>query len=119
MIMEMVWDASGPVTIRDVTEQLSGKQRLAFNTVMTVMNRLVEKGLLTRKGQKGSYTYRAAVRRDVFLQNITRAVATGLIRDFGGLAVTQFMEALDAHAPEALAELEAAVRRRKRAHDPR
>lgn len=114
MIMEAIWDAPPPVTIRDVTDRLQRRQPLAFTTVMTVMNRLVEKGLLVRAGSKGSHAYRAAITRDAFVRDVTLDVAAGLIRDFGGLAVSQFVEALAEHDPAALQQLEQALRRRKR-----
>lgn len=118
-IMGVVWDAAGPVTIRDVTSRLQRRRPWAFNTVMTVMNRLVDKGLLARTGVKGSHAYRAAVSRDAFAQSVTRHVATGLIREFGELAVTQFVEAAAREDAAALARLEDALRRRKAARETR
>jgi len=112
-------DAGRPVTIRDITDRLQKKQALAFQTVMTVMNRLADKGLLARSGARGSRTYRAALDREAFLRAITRDVAAGLIRDFGDLAVAQFVDALAEHDAAALVQLEQALRRRKAAHEPR
>jgi len=116
--MQAIWDAGTPVTIRDITDRLQKKQALAFQTVMTVMNRLAAKGLLARSGARGSRTYRPAVGREAFLRAITRDVAVGLIRDFGDVAVAQFVEALAEHDAAALAQLEQALRRRKAAHEP-
>lgn len=113
MVMEVVWASAGPVTIREVTERLRSHQPLAFNTVMTVMNRLVAKGLLKRSGRKGSYTYRPALEREAFLREVTRRVAAGLVQDFGTLAVSQFVDVLAEEAPDALAELERELRRRQ------
>lgn len=118
-IMGVVWGTAGPVTIRDVTSRLRRRRPWAFNTVMTVMNRLVDKGLLVRAGAKGSYTYQAAVGRDAFGRAVARQVADGLIRDFGKFAVTQFVEAAAEQDAAALAQLEAALRRRKAAREPR
>lgn len=117
MIMDVVWAGPGPVTIREVTDRLQAHQPLAFNTVMTVMNRLVDKGLLQRSGRKGSYTYRPAVDRETFLREVARGVAAGLVRDFGGLAVSQFVDVLAEEDPGALAELERALQRRQGRHD--
>lgn len=117
--MEVIWEASGPMTIRDVTDRLQRKQPFAFTTVMTVMNRLVQKRLLVRSGSQGSYTYRPAVNREAFVRDLTVHVATGLIRDFGGLAVSQFVEALAEQDPAALAQLERALRLRRGGHERR
>lgn len=45
-VMEVLWK-HGPQTIAEVQKALL-PQRLAFNTVMTVLSRLVAKGLVTR-----------------------------------------------------------------------
>ncbi len=116
LIMELVWDSPEPVTIREVTERVGRHQPLAFNTVMTVMNRLVAKGLLVRSGRRGSYTYRPALSREAFLEEAARSVAAGLVRDFGRLAVAQFVDVLAEEAPEALRELEQALARRRGRH---
>ena len=116
MVMDVIWDSPAPVTIREVTDRLQARQPLAFNTVMTVMNRLVDKGLLQRSGRKGSYTYRPAVEREAFLREVARGVAAGLLRDFGGLAINQFVDVLAEEDPDALAELERALRRRQGRH---
>ena len=42
--MEILW--ASKTTIRDVQTIVSEEEPLSFNTVMTVMNRLIEKGSL-------------------------------------------------------------------------
>ncbi|MGE5675975.1 MAG: BlaI/MecI/CopY family transcriptional regulator, partial [Mycobacterium leprae] len=50
-IMEAVWAAGQPVAIRDICDQLAHEANPpAFTTVMTIMNRLVEKDFLLRSG---------------------------------------------------------------------
>lgn len=115
-VMEIAWAAGGPVTIREVTDRLQASQPVAFTTVMTVMNRLVRKGLLRRSGARGSYTYAPAVGREAFLRRVSRRVVTGLIEDFGPMAIAQFVEALAEADPDALARLEDALRSRKASH---
>jgi len=60
-VMEAVWDAAGPVTVRDVLEALNASRAdpLAYTTVMTVMNRLLAKDILARSGQPRHYLYEA------------------------------------------------------------
>lgn len=47
-IMKAVWD-SGPSTVRDVYELLRKKRQIAYTTVMTMMNILVDKKHLKKK----------------------------------------------------------------------
>ena len=51
-----------------------------YKTVMTVMNRLVEKGLLRRTRLGRAFVYEAAQPRAAFMDNISRQVALGLVR---------------------------------------
>ena len=107
-IMEAIW-GSGAVAIRDVWAALSRERDISFNAVMTVMNRLVEKGLLAREGQKGGYVYSAVYDRSEFLGHVSERVAQGLVEDFGEFAVPQFLKALETASPDLLAKLREAL----------
>jgi predicted transcriptional regulator len=117
-VMEHVWAAAAPVSIRAVHTALQPTRPRSFNTVVSVMNHLVDKGLLLRERARRGHVFRPAVTRDEFLRQVSRQVATGLIRDFGDLAVAQFLDALREHDPEALARL-ASLIERERSEDAR
>ncbi len=56
-VMEAVWKL-GEAKVEDVRAQQPARRRSAYNTVQTVMNRLVERGLLERSRQGNAYLYR-------------------------------------------------------------
>ncbi|MGH2405039.1 MAG: BlaI/MecI/CopY family transcriptional regulator [bacterium] len=112
-VMETVWRL-GSASIRDVWEQISRKRKRSFNTVMTVMNRLTDKGLLRREDRRGSYRYTPQVDRDTFLARISHDVAEALVHEFGDIAVAQFLDVLEDVDPQKLAAFEERVRRRSR-----
>ena len=58
--MKAVW-RNPPVTVRDVRELIRPRRNLAYTTVMTVMDRLRQKGFLTRKLQARTHLYEPAV----------------------------------------------------------
>ena len=60
--MEIVWDR-GDATVRDVHDALSRRRKVAYTTVMTVLTRLFEKGLVTRAQQGRAFAYRPAQSR--------------------------------------------------------
>ena len=60
--MDTVWAASGPLTARQVAEALAGRD-LAYTTWLTVLNRLVAKGLLARDRAERAHTYTAVASR--------------------------------------------------------
>lgn len=112
-VMEIVW-RRGAASIREVWEEVSRKRERSFNTVMTIMNRLTAKGLLRREDGRGSYRYVPRIARDDFLARVSHDVAQALVREFGEVAVAQFIEVLGDVDPRRLAALEALVRRRRR-----
>ena len=54
--MDVVWDAAGPVTAREVADALAGRE-LAYTTWLTVLGRLERKGLLRRDKAARAHTY--------------------------------------------------------------
>ena len=104
-VMHVAWER-GTVTVRHVLEKLTETRPLAYTTVMTVMSRLANKGLLITNRQGKTYYYRAAQSQDEFEAQAVGQVVQSLITDFGGdLAISQFVEQLSAADPEQLARL--------------
>ena len=108
-VMDAVWNCS-EASVAEVCQRLGKDEH--YKTVMTVMNRLVQKGVLRRRRESRAYLYSATQERDDFESRLSRRVAEGLVRDYGDLAVAQFVDALDAVDPELLDRLEAMVRLR-------
>ncbi len=65
-IMDILW-CHDEMTIKDVQQALEREKPMNFNTVMTVMNRLVEKGVLQNRTEGRSYVYRPVQSRLEFL----------------------------------------------------
>lgn len=104
-VMHIVWERE-IVTVRDVLETLTQTRPLAYTTVMTVMSRLADKGLLVADKRGKTYYYRASQSEDEFEAQAVGAVVQSLITDFGGeIAISQFVEQLSAADPEQLARL--------------
>lgn len=47
-IMDRMWQADAPRSVRDILAELQAEREIAYTTVMTVMERLFRKGLLSR-----------------------------------------------------------------------
>ncbi|MGH7449893.1 MAG: BlaI/MecI/CopY family transcriptional regulator [bacterium] len=103
-IMEIVW-AKGEITVRQVYDQLKAQRAIAYTTVMTVMSRLAEKGLLKKIKEGTAYMYRATSSREEFTQSTIKKVITELLADFTAPAISQFMESLGNEKPEKIEEL--------------
>ncbi len=57
-IMAVVWGFEREVTVREVYETMREKKSIAYTTIMTVMNNLAEKGLLTQDKAATAYVYK-------------------------------------------------------------
>ena len=60
-LMNKIWKARGEVTVSDVHYEMLTERRIAYTTVKTVMDRLVNKKILSRRDRQGTYHYRALV----------------------------------------------------------
>jgi len=104
-IMRVAWGRPS-VTVRDVLNTLTKKRALAYTTVMTVMGRLAEKGLLVAEKRGKTHHYRAALTREEFEAQAAGKVISSLLADFGGeIALRQFVEKLADTNPDQLARL--------------
>jgi predicted transcriptional regulator len=56
-IMERLWSTDQPVSVREVVEDLRQERRIAYTTVMTVLDNLHRKGLVSRAKDGRAYRY--------------------------------------------------------------
>jgi predicted transcriptional regulator len=63
-VMAQLWDAGEPLTVRQVHERISARRDLAYTTVMTVLDRLAKKGVVTQQRADRAYRYAAAQSRE-------------------------------------------------------
>jgi BlaI family penicillinase repressor len=70
-IMKIVW-RRGTATVRDVYETLLEARRIAYTTVMTMMNVLEGKGYLKKDKQDRAYVYRPAKPERVVIGSMVR-----------------------------------------------
>lgn len=57
-VMGVLWDQEQPQSVRGVLTSLTRERKIAYTTVMTVMARLFNKGLLTREARGSAFVYR-------------------------------------------------------------
>ncbi|HEY2941790.1 MAG TPA: BlaI/MecI/CopY family transcriptional regulator [Vicinamibacteria bacterium] len=81
-IMKLVWSRRS-ATVRDVYEELRSRRRIAYTTVMTMMNILERKGHLKKRAEGRSFLYQPARPKR---QVVGAMVREFLHRVFGGSA---------------------------------
>jgi len=71
-VMRRIWDRDGPVTVRDITDDLRRDRPIAYTTVMTVMDNLRKKGWLRRTDHGRAYRYEPIVSGDEYSAGVMR-----------------------------------------------
>jgi predicted transcriptional regulator len=100
-VVRAAWARGEPVSVRQLLDRINrGRSpELAYTTVMTVMNRLVEKGVFRRRKEGRGYLYEPVAGDSAGL------AVHGVMRDFGDAAMAHFVEEAKSD-PEALRRLQ-------------
>ncbi len=108
-VMEQIWDRPhDEVSVRDVLETTAGR-RHAYTTIMTVLERLWRKELLSRRRVGRAYLYQARITREAHIEHlVTQVLAHASDRRS---AILGFVRGVDEHD---LVELRNAIRRVER-----
>ncbi len=103
VIMHLVWDHDGPVTVRELFDQLRQDRIIAYTTVMSTMDNLHRKGWLTRVKAGKAYRYTATASREEYSARLMREALDG-----GGdpeVVLSHFVAEMDGAESELLREL--------------
>ncbi len=91
-VMRILWERKS-ATVREVWQELRAQgKRLAYTTVMTVMARLHEKGILHRVKEGKGYRYFPVQPRERLLQRFVNTVVERLVAVFGEPAISYLAE---------------------------
>lgn len=111
-VMSVVWALGRPSSARTVHERVARDHNVAIHTVITVLNKLVEKGLLRREKRDDLLHFEATLTEEEFRAHASRQVIEGIL-SFGPDAVTaSFVDVLAERDPSQLAELARLIEQR-------
>jgi predicted transcriptional regulator len=116
-VLSLVWE-HGDTTVRDVCERLDAA--VAYTTVMTTMDRLFKKRLLSRHKAGRAFVYRAAVTREELESAIAGELVQTLLQADGSgplPILSSLVDAVSDRDRALLDELERLVREKRRAVD--
>ena len=72
VVMDRVWEHGGPVTVRELFDDLRRERPIAYTTVMSTMDNLHRKGWLARDKDGKAYRYTAVASRDEYSARLMR-----------------------------------------------
>jgi predicted transcriptional regulator len=113
-VMEIVWRCDR-VNTREVRDQI--RRAVAYTTIMTTLDRLFKKGLLTRERDGRAFVYRAALTRHEMEQAITTGLLRSLLDVDAGRSrplLSNLVDTIGDRDSALLDELEELVRRKRR-----
>ena len=112
-VLEEIW-RRGETSVRDIF--LSFNEQVAYTTLMTTLDRLYKKRLLSRRKDGRAFIYSALVTRDEFEQGIAEDVIDGLLGR-GASAVEPVLacivDAVSEHDRELLDELDRLIKEKR------
>ncbi len=91
-VLSCLWSRGGEGTIRDVVDAMATKRQAAYTTVMTVMNRLCDKGLLARTNQEPPHVYRTLYKEEALYRSMAGRMLDRIRSEFGDVAVACFVD---------------------------
>lgn len=104
-VMEIVWRADRAITVKEVLDILKKKRTIAYTTVMTIMSRLANKGILTRKLQGSGYLYKPRMDREKFIAKSAHRIFSSAVSAFGEEVATYFAKEIQKFSPKKRQEL--------------
>jgi predicted transcriptional regulator len=114
-VMETLWDC-GEGTVHDVVRRMD--RPLAYNTVMTTLDRLYKKGLLNRNKLDRAYVYVPHLSRLEWQQKRAEDLVSGFLAAPGAageLLISCLIDAVGVYDSALLDDLEARIRMKRRA----
>lgn len=93
-IMDIVWEQKN-CSARDVLTKIERDKKLAYTTIATILQRLYDKGLLTRKESRAGHIYSPKVSRENYTKNVAKSFLKNFISSFGDTAIASFADSID------------------------
>jgi len=92
--MDIVWEL-GQCSVKEVLERINQNKQLAYTTIATILQRLYEKCLVTRKGQGVAYFYSPKLSKKSYSKNLAQSFLNKFFSSYGDVAITSFAESIE------------------------
>ena len=90
-VLQVIWER-GPSTVREVMNALNHDRPRAYTSVMSLMNVMVEKGLLTQKPKGRAFVYSAKISQTRTQSEIVRDLLGRVFDGSAAALVTHLLE---------------------------
>jgi predicted transcriptional regulator len=112
-VLHALWESNAKLSVRDVQSRLPQAAALAYTTVMTVLDRLYDKGVVTREKDGKAFVYWPACSREAHLGEQAARMLTGLTAPLQRGVLMAFVDSAEHTDPALLDELSALIARKR------
>ncbi|RJQ33518.1 MAG: BlaI/MecI/CopY family transcriptional regulator [Actinobacteria bacterium] len=78
-VLSIIWKHDKSLTVRDIYEEMRDSRKIAYTTVMTVLNNLTDKGILKQDKTATAYVYSPKVSNEELAQNLCQVIVDKLL----------------------------------------
>ncbi len=108
-VMNIIWDKKS-ATVSQVKEAL--KDKFAYTTIMTVMDRLYKKGILQREKEGKGYRYYPTLTKEEFEKELAKKVVKEIIREKPSTVVSAFEGVIEELPEEEIRKIKSLIEKR-------
>jgi predicted transcriptional regulator len=113
-VLSALWSSASPLSVREVLALVQRRPGLAYTTVLTVLDRLHDKGLVVREKEGKAFLYRPRVSREVWLGERAVQVLTGAREPPNQAVLMAFLDSAEKADPALLDRLSTMIAQRRK-----
>lgn len=97
--MNLVW-AHPHASVREIVNLIDKKKPVAYTTILTILHRLHEKGMVTRQQAQKAYRYTPKISKESYSKNVAQSFIKKFFQSFGEIGITSFAQSIDSLSKE-------------------
>jgi predicted transcriptional regulator len=105
-IMEEIWRKDCEVCVRDIYEEIASRRKIAYTTVMTIMGRLADKKILSKRKEGNTSFFVPVMTRAEFTENFVVNVVDSLLEDFAEATLAHLISRVRSDDKKTIEKLE-------------
>ena len=104
LIMDAIWQLEN-ANVQDIRKKLAEKRVYSFNTIMTVMNILTDKGLLKKNTKVKPFVYSPKISKENLFEKVSKKIVKALMGEMKSYAISGFTDELGKLSNEELKKI--------------
>lgn len=113
-VLSVLWKSTSPLSVRDVLAQLRRRPAPAYTTVLTVLDRLHDKDMVSRELQGKAFLYRARVSPEEWFGEQAARVLMSSPEATSSAVLMAFLDTAERADPALVDRLSALIRQRRK-----